>query len=180
MGGVGGSPRGGRVALLAGSADGIGRGRKDGGPGLTASPTAYVEAAVVGAGFLLTVFTLVGVGGSRAGQTQAPGPQSWKGSLNEDAVTVSSIVSGGEGGAGKSGLKEEIDAGASLCGLICRDGRAVCDWGTSISATLGLHLSVSFSFNFNEKCECRHTTLQCEVLRLPGSRHHQDAKHKQR
>lgn len=152
MGGVGGSPEDGRVALLTASADVIGRRWEDGEASLAASPVAYVESAVVGAGFLLIAFTLVGVGGSCAGLTQAHGQEPWNGSLNEDAATVSSIVSGGEGGAGKSGLGEKIDAGTSLCVLTCRDGRAVCDWGTSVSATLGLHLSVSFSFNFNEQC----------------------------
>ena len=139
MGEVGGILEGGGMALLASSPGGVGRSWKGGEVSLIASPAALTEAISEGVGFLLIAFMLVGVGGSRAGQTQAFGNESWKGLLNVDAVTISSAVNEGEGGAREGGLNVNIVAGASLCVSTCKDGRGVWGWGPSNPATLGLH-----------------------------------------
>lgn len=139
MGGVGGSREGGGTAFLIFTPEGIGGSREGGEVSPTASPIAAVGAVSESVGFLLITSTLVGVDESRAGQTQASGNESWKGWLSEEAVTTSSVVSGGEGGVSEGGLNVKIVARASLCVPICRDGRAVCGRGPPIPATLGLH-----------------------------------------
>ena len=88
----------GGAAFLASPPGGI-DGNQGWGVSPTASPVAALEVISEGTGFLLIAFMLVGVGGSRAGQTQASENESWEGCLSEDAVTTSSVVSGGEGGA---------------------------------------------------------------------------------
>ena len=99
MGSVGGSWECRGIALLASLPGAFGGSRKGGEVCLKASPDTVLEAISDGTGFLLISFTLVGVGGSRVGQTQASGYEPWKGWLKEDAVTTSSVVSGGDGGA---------------------------------------------------------------------------------